>query len=712
MKAEDTLVTNLLEGAKQFIVPIFQRDYSWGTKHCQQLWKDVIRVGSDPKVKGHFLGSVVYVAAEDNTATITRWLLIDGQQRMTTLTLLLIALRDQMNQAKGNGDGGDEESTPEELDDYYLRNRHGKGDRRHKLHLRRADHDTLIALLDGRDIPDTASERVKENFLFLRDLVAQANVQTVYAGIKKLVVVDVSLTRGQDDPQMIFESLNSTGVDLTQADLIRNFVLMRLDESSQTQLYEEHWQPIEQAFGRRYRTEFDKFVKDFLTLQMRPGTPLKAAEIYHEFRSFFSRIVEKRGVDGILSDLRRFGTYYTAFSLGQEKQPALKEAFARLRSLVEVASPVVLTLYDYHDRAKTLNADEFVEAIELLESFVFRRSVCDMQTRSLGQIFASLAYRITENQPLLSLKVALYRQGKKRRFPTDAEFREALETRDVYDMRTCFYLLDRLENFSKERIDTSNFSIEHVMPQNEELRPEWRTMLGGAWQAVQETWLHRLGNLTLTGYNSTYSDRPFTEKKTIAGGFNESPLRLNKFIREQPTWDATMIEQRGKQLAEKAITVWRPLIVDPLAVKQRELEEHKALAANYKIENLELDDVAKMLLEALRPQLQALGADIVELPNDRSVIYRVFDFVVEIIPRKQRLSLLINLDFAECDDPSGKARDATEFAFIIGATEAGGVLFNLESEHDIPAVINVARLTKRTAKASSVLAYSRSLLSG
>ncbi len=691
MKAEDTLVTNLLEGAKQFIVPIFQRDYSWGTKHCQQLWKDVIRVGSDPKVKGHFLGSVVYVAAEDNTATITRWLLIDGQQRMTTLILLLIALRDQMNQSQGNGNGDDEASTPEELDDYYLRNRHGKGDRRHKLHLRRADHDTLIALLDGKGIPDAASERVKENFLFLRDLVAQADVQTVYAGIKKLVVVDVSLTRGQDDPQMIFESLNSTGVDLTQADLIRNFVLMRLDESSQTQLYEEHWQPIEQSFGRRYRTDFDKFVKDFLTLQMRPGTPLKAADIYHEFRSYFSRTVEKQGVDGILSDLRRFGTYYTAFSLGQEKQLALKEAFGRLRSLIEVASPVVLTLYDYHDRAKTLSADEFVEAIELLESFVFRRSVCDMQTRSLGQIFASLAYRITENQPLLSLKVALYRQGKKRRFPSDAEFREALETRDIYDMRTCFYLLDRLENFSKERIDTANFSIEHVMPQNEDLRPEWRVMLGADWQTVQEIWLHRLGNLTLTGYNSTYSDRPFTEKKTIAGGFNDSPLRLNKFIREQSAWDSKTIEQRGKQLAEKAIAVWRPLVVDPLAVKQRELEEHKALAANYKIENLELDDVAKKLLEALRPHIQALGTDVVELPNDRSVIYRVFDFVVEVIPRKQRLSLLLNLDFADCEDPSGNARDATEFAFVIGATEAGGVLYNLDSEADVPAAINVVR---------------------
>ena len=691
MKAEDTLVTNLLEGAKQFIVPIFQRDYSWGTKHCQQLWKDVIRVGSDPNVKGHFLGSVVYVAAEDNTATITRWLLIDGQQRMTTLTLLLIALRDQMNQVQENGYVSDEVSSPEELDDYYLRNRHGKGDRRHKLHLRRADHDTLIALLDGKDIPDAASERVKENFLFLRELVAQADVQTVYAGIKKLVVVDVSLTRGQDDPQMIFESLNSTGVDLTQADLIRNFVLMRLDESSQTQLYEEHWQPIEQAFGRRYRTEFDKFVKDFLTLQMRPGTPLKAAEIYHEFRSYFSRTVEKRGVDGILSDLRRFGTYYTAFSLGQEKLPALKEAFARLRSLVEVASPVVLTLYDCYERAKTLSADEFVEAIELLESFIFRRSVCDMQTRSLGQIFASLAYRITEVRPLLSLKVALYRQGKKRRFPSDAEFREALETRDVYDMRTCFYLLDRLENFSKERIDTSNFSIEHVMPQNEDLRPEWRAMLGSDWNAVQETWLHRLGNLTLTGYNSTYSDKPFADKKTIAGGFSDSPLRLNKFIREQSTWDAKTIEQRGKLLAEKAVTVWPPLVVDPLAVKQRELEEHKASAANYRIEDLVLDDAAKKLFETLRPQIQALGGDVVELPNDRSVIYRVLDFVVEIIPRKQRLSLLLNLDFDDCEDPSGNARDATEFAFIIGASEAGGVIFNLDSEDDVPAAINVVR---------------------
>lgn len=691
MKAEDTLVTNLLQGAKQFIVPIFQRDYSWGTKHCQQLWKDVIRVGSDPRIKVHFLGSVVYVAAEGNAATITRWLLIDGQQRMTTLTLLLIALRDRMAELEGSATKSDEESTPDELNDYFLLNPHGRGNRRPKLHLRRADHETLISMLDRKGLPELPSENIRDNFFFLRDLVAQADVQTVYNGIKKLVVVDVSLTRGQDDPQMIFESLNSTGVDLTQADLIRNFVLMGMDESSQTQHYEEHWQPIERSFGRRYRTDFDKFVKDFLTLQMRPGTSLKAAEIYYEFRSYYLRTVDKRGVNGILSDLRRFGAYYTRFSLGQEEHAVLKEAFSRLRSLVQVASPVVMTLYEYHDRAKTLTTAEFVEAVELLESFVFRRSVCNMQTRSLGQIFAGLAYRITEAQPLLSLKIALYRQGKNRRFPTDAEFREALETRDVYHMQTCFYLLDRIENFSKERIDTSNFTIEHVMPQNEDLRPEWRSMLGSDWRKVQEVWLHRLGNLTLTGYNSTYSDRSFFEKKSIPEGFNDSPLRLNKPLREQSIWNAEAIEKRGKDLAEKALEVWRTLDVDPIAVRQRELEEHRAQAAGLSVQAIEMDAAARALCDQLCPLVAALGEDVVELPNDRTVVYRVFDFFVEVIPRRQKLMLLLNLDFADCNDSTGKSRDATEFAFITGATEAGGVLYSVDSADELAGALAVIR---------------------
>ena len=694
MKAEDVRLTVLLEGPKQFIVPVFQRDYSWGTKHCLQLWKDIVRVGSDANTKAHFVGSVVYVAAEENSAKITRWLLIDGQQRLTTVSLLLAALRNRVPAEEPESEHPvDDDGLPTrlELEDYYLRNTHGKGDRRHKLHLRRADQETMAAIVDAKECPAGASERIRENLEFFDEQLNNVDLELVYRGIKKLVAVDVCLTRGQDDPQMIFESLNSTGLDLTQADLIRNFVLMRQDEELQTRLYEDYWQPIEQAFGARYRTDFDKFVRDYLTLQLKPSKQLKADEIYQNFRTYFYGVEGSDPVEDTLAELKRFGTYYVAFSLVQEENPALKVALRRLRLLVEVASPLVLKLYDCYSRAKTLPVKDFVTAVELLESYVFRRSVCAMQTRNLAQIFASLAYRIKEDAPLLSLKVALRRQGKKRRFPSDVEFREALETRDVYDMRNCHYLLDRLENESKEKIDTERFTIEHVMPQNESLSAEWQAMLGEDWQKVQQLWLHRLGNITLTGYNPEYSDRSFADKKTIAGGFNDSPLRLNRFIREQDRWTATEMDERGRQLAKKAVTIWPALTVDAEAVREAELEERKTQAARHSLDDLDFDPDSRALFDALRPQIMALGDDILELCGAKTVTYRVYDFLLEIIPRKHRLMLSFNLDYEDCDDPSQCASDATERAFIIHATESGGVLFNLRDSSQFGAAIHIAR---------------------
>jgi uncharacterized protein with ParB-like and HNH nuclease domain/predicted transport protein len=694
MKAEDVRLTNLLEGPKQFIVPVFQRDYSWGTKHCLQLWKDIVRVGSDATAKAHFVGSVVYIAAEETNATITRWLLIDGQQRLTTLSLLLAALRNRMPTNDTNAQQtADEDALPTkaELEDYYLWNTHGRGDRRQKLHLRRADQETLIALVSRKDLPDQYSERINENFQFFEEQLAAADLEVIYHGIKKLVAVDVCLTRGQDDPQMIFESLNSTGLDLTQADLIRNFVLMRQDEELQTQLYEDYWQPIEVAFGSRYQTDFDWFTRDYLTLQLKPSKQFKADEIYQQFRTYFYGLGAAKNVGEILADLKRFGNYYVAFSLGKEQNVKLGEAFRRLHLLAEVASPAVLRLYDCYDRLNTLTLDEFIEGVELLESYVFRRSACAMETRSLGQIFASLAYRIKDDMPLLSLKVALFRQAKKRRFPTDGEFREALETRDVYDMRNCHYLLDRLENASKEKIDTSNFTIEHVMPQNDELITEWQMMLGPDWKKVKEMWLQRLGNVTLTGYNSEYSDRSFADKKTIEDGFNESPLRLNKFIREQTSWTTVEMERRGKDLAAKALTVWPTLVVEHDAVKQAELEDLKNQAAKYSLDNLNFDAESKPLFDLLRPQILALGNDVIELCGQNSVTYRVYDFFTEVIPRRRRLLLILNIDYEECEDATQKALDATKYAFIPNASESGGVLFNIESAADIVPAMQLVR---------------------
>lgn len=685
MNAQDLWLTQLLDGAKQFIVPIFQRDYSWGTRHCQQLWNDILRVGGDPVARAHFLGSVVYIAAEDNQAAIPRWLVIDGQQRLTTVTLLLTALRDRLRARLV-----DDEALPtaEEIEDRFLRNRHFRNDRRNKLMLRRADNEALAALLDGQA---GAAETVGENYAFFQERLGDADLAQVYAGIAKLVIVDVSLTRGNDDPQMIFESLNSTGLDLTQADLIRNFVLMRLDDELQTRLYDQFWRPIELEFGNRYRSEFDKFCRDFLVLKLRPSKQLRADAIYHHFRNYFHAESAAREVEDILAELRCFAGYYVRFNLGRESDPHLAEPTHRLRELVEVASPLMMRLHDCHARAGTLDAKAFREAIELLESYVFRRSACDMQTRSLYQIFASIAYKIHDAAPLQDLKVALYRGGRKRRYPSDTEFRDALETRDVYAMRTCAYLLDRLQNDSKEKIDTSGFSIEHVLPQNENLLPAWQEMLGEDWKLVQETWLHRLGNLTLTGYNSEYSDRPFDEKKSMAKGFNDSPLHLNRFIREQDRWTATEIEARGKALAQQAVKVWPGLSVDMEAVRLAELEERRAFAAKFTVESIGFDMEARALFDAIRPRLLALGDDVVELCGAKSVVYRVFDHFVEVLPRSRRILLLVNLDFEDTDDPSGIARDASDQAFIANASESGDVLFSVTEASQIPAAMHIVR---------------------
>lgn len=690
MNAQDLQVVRFLDGEKQFIVPVFQRDYSWGTKQCEQLWEDMIRVGSDPTGRLHFLGSIVYIAATGNTADFTRWLVIDGQQRLTSLTLLLIALRERIRVNKKSPEK--ELPKAEAIDERFLRNRHVPDDRTHKLALRRNDHEALAALLNGKAPPRKSSQNIRTNYEFFVDRLAEIDPSIAYAGFARLVIVHVCLTRGQDDPQMIFESLNSTGLDLTQADLIRNFVLMRHDEEQQTALYNEYWRPIEEAFGARYRSDFDKFARDYLTLQLRPSNQLKADEIYHHFRSYCFGAAAGKPVEELLGELRRFANHYVAFSLGREKSAKLAEPFKRLRSLAEVASPVIIRLYDCHSRVGTLSVAEFVQAVELLESYLFRRSVCDMQTRSLGQIFASLSYRIRDDAPLDSLKVALARQGKNRRFPQDAEFRHALETRNVYDMRTCHYFLDRLENDSKERIDTSDFSIEHVLPQNENPRKEWRDMLGKDWKAIQEDWLHRLGNVTLTAYNPQYSDRSFKEKKSMEKGFDESPLRLNKPMREAKKWTPLEMKKRGEALALKALKVWRPLVVDKALVRAAELEEMRARANRFNAESLVMEPGMRKVFDALRPKILELGPDVVELFGEKSVVYRVPDFFLEILPRKRYLTLLLNLDFDECGEPMEQLWDTTKNSFISNASEDGGVGYGLEDVKDIPNAMNYVRL--------------------
>jgi predicted transport protein len=350
-----------------------------------------------------------------------------------------------------------------------------------------------------------------------------------------------------------------------------------------------------------------------------------------------------------------------------------------------------MRLFECYDHG-TLSADQFLTAIGLLDSYVFRRAICGEQTRGYWQIFANLAYRINTERPFESLSVGLALQRESYRFANDDEFRNALEERDIFGKRVCFDLLDRLENHnSKESTNTTNYSIEHIMPQNEKLSVEWRKMLGDDWREVQRRWLHRLGNLTLTGYNSAYSDRPFAQKKTIEGGFEESSVRLNKFVREQPKWTAIEIERRGKQLARRALSVWSPLVVAEELIDAAREAEMRSLAKQQNISKVPMSDQARNLFEPLRAKIKEIDASIIELAEQKSVSYHGPAFFLEALPRKNRLTLLLDLDFNEVDDPCGIAKDTSQQQFFVNAVYEGGVYVSIRETEDIEKALPMIR---------------------
>ncbi len=690
MKAIDRPFTKIINGTTQFVIPVFQRDYSWTETQCERLWKDVLQVARDDTDRGHFLGSVVYVSTGDSSAGFTRWLLIDGQQRLTTLTLMLTALRDHIQDTGWQGNEND--PTPKRVEAYFLKNVQEESDREHKLVLRRHDQATLRALLDRVELPGAASERLQENYEYFREQLTDADPAEVYLGIGRLVVVDVTLDRVADDPQLIFESLNSTGIDLSQADLIRNFILMRLPEKEQTRLYESYWSKIESLF-RGSETTFDAFARDYVALKTQASKQEKASDIYQAFRRFFGELQRQLGgLEEALADMLRFARYHAAFSLGGGTAPALIEPLGRLRRLVDVPATLVMRLFDCQERVGSLSESEFVEALGLVESYVFRRAICGEQTRGYWQVFANMAYKIRDEEPLESLVVGLARQRDNYRYPNDDEFERELQQRDLYGLRVCGHLLERLENHgSKEPTDTSQYSIEHIMPQNEKLAPAWREMLGDDWQQIHQEWLHRLGNLTLTGYNSTYSDRSFEEKKSIKGGFAESSVRLNKFVREQARWTPAEMEDRGADLARRALQIWPRLTVDRALVDAANQREVHELAAHRDVGKVKMSAKARELFEQLRGRVLELDPGVLELAESKSVSYHGPGFFLEVLPRKRRVTLLLPLDFNEVDDSTGFAQDATEWTFFVNAKHEGGVCLHVRQDEDVDRAVPIIR---------------------
>lgn len=687
MKAQHIFFPKIINGASQFVIPVFQRDYSWAEENCRQLWKDILLIAQAPGERGHFIGSVVYIQSGDSNAGFSRWLLIDGQQRMTTLTLLMAALRDHIIETGWSTDG--DGPVAKKIDAYFLRNPLEDGEEEFKLQLRRHDNATLKAIIAGSPLPDAPSANLRENYELFRDLLKEADPAKVYAGINRLMLVDVTLERGMDDPQLIFESLNSTGVNLSASDLIRNFILMSLTEKDQTRLYRDYWGKIEDLFRGSDRV-FSNFIRDYLALRSRSAKLERSDLVYTAFRRAFGGIgQDPDALEALLVDLLRRARQYAAFAVGSGTDERAR-AFAQLRHLADVPAILIMRLLEVQEVHKTLPETQLLEALRLIESYLLRRAVIGAQSRGYGLEFAKLAYRIEDTQPLASLKAALARMPAAYAFPEDAEFERALLEGDLYHKRVCKQVLDGLENRdSKEQSDTSAYSIEHIMPQNEKMPEPWRQMLGEGWKGVHQTWLHRLGNLTLTGYNSTYSDKPLAEKQTIEHGFQQSSVRLNQDVRDAPVWTEVQMRARGERLATRALDIWPRLDADTKMIREMEREELKARAASRDLDRVDMTDGAKAMFDTLRARIRADFPEVIEMAETKSVSYHDPEFFLEVIPRKRGLSLLIGIDYNEVDGPDETVRDTANYSFVTNASYQGGVLINLRDADQMDLAMRV-----------------------
>jgi uncharacterized protein with ParB-like and HNH nuclease domain/predicted transport protein len=691
MKANEANFLVFLKKSPQFVIPIYQRTYSWTYKECEQLWNDILRTGQNDALSAHFVGSIVYIEKSlSQVSSQSPLLVIDGQQRLTTVILLLAALSNALEglpEAKREPFDG---FSPRKLRNYYLVNPEEEGDRHFKLILSQTDKASLMSIVSNREPPKEQSLRIAENYaLFVKWLADhKGDFTPICKGLAKLLVVDVALSRDQDNPQLIFESMNSTGRELSQADLIRNFILMGLEPQLQTRLYEQYWRPMEVDFGQEaYGTHFDSFMRHYLTVKTSEIPNVR--EVYDAFKAH-ARSAESAtaGVEALVKDIRNYAKYFCAMALGAETEPALKAAFYDLRELkVDVAYPFLLELYrDYS--AGNLPLHELAEAVRLLEAYVFRRAICSIPTNSMNKTFATFTKALNKDHYAESIQAHFLSLPSYRRFPTDDEFERDLQTRDLYNFRSRTYWLRKIENYErKERVSVDEYTIEHIMPQNEKLSLAWRTALGPEWKRIHQTLLHSLGNLTLTGYNSEYSDRPFAEKRDMVGGFKESPLKLNAGLGHLETWAEPQIKARAVKLALTAVSVWASprLSSEVLATYNAKSSSD----TNYSIDDHPhlLAASTRDLFEALRKAVLALDPCVTEEFLKRYVAYKAETNFLDVVPQAKRLRLSLNMPFTDVSDPKGLCKDVSG----VGRWGNGEVEIGVSSIEELPYVMGLVR---------------------
>ncbi|PUD51634.1 hypothetical protein C2R66_03465 [Helicobacter pylori] len=655
---------------KQFFIPIYQRSYSWGKEHCEQLWDDIIKTGGNDQIEGHFIGSIVFVHDGIYTTNYNELLIIDGQQRLTTITLLFIALRSYLN----DEDEFLEKFSHQKIQNRYLINSDEKGDKKFKLILSEPDRDALLSLIDeNRRKPNEPSLKIMENFKLFEEWIRKNTdkLETIFKGLDKLMVVEISLERGKDNPQLIFESMNSTGKDLTQTDLIRNYILMGLEPEKQKIFYKKYWRAMEEDF-KQNETLFNQFVRHYLTIKTREIPNIN--KVYEAFK----RYQQEREIETevLLQDLQKYCGYFCQIAFKKEADKVLNKALSFLVDLeMDVVYPLLLELYsDYSDGV--LSKQDFIPIIYLIESYICRRAVCGLGTNSLNKVFPSFTKHIQKDEYFKSLKAHFGYLTEKQRFPNNDEFKKLFITIDFYHFQKREYFLERLENFErKERVYAHEYTTEHIMPQT--LEEEWERDLGENFQAIHDKYLHTIGNLTLTGYNQEYSNKSFQEKRDMEKGFKQSPLRLNQGLRDLESFGEKEIEKRANDLADFALKIWTYPNLDAETLEEDKPKKEKKV---YDLSSYKFGSHSRELFDILSKEIKALDERIAEKFMKPYIAYKFKTNFVDIVVQTKDLKLYLNMKFHELQDEKNLASDMTDKHH----NGNGDIEIKLETKENIP----------------------------
>lgn len=577
----------------QFIIPVYQRNYDWEKTHCEKLLNDIINVGASQR-SSHFIGSIVFIHdGLSLSSELLKLTVIDGQQRITTITLLWLAILERAKEFKL---AKLEKTIPKN----YIINEDFEGE--NKLKLRPTENnDTILKGIISQGIKFEFDEysNLIENFNYFFERINIENIQTIIDGIAKLLFVEVSLERIKDDPQRIFESLNSTGLDLSQSDLIRNYILIDIEPNFQTKLYNNYWREIEKH-ARLYetnKTKVDDFMRDYLTMNLKK-IPNKT-KVYETFKNTFKFHANKNGLEKLLIEITKYAKHYNKLiNPVAEKDKEIRHNIELINLLeVTVSYPFLLKIFQDYETG-IISKYELLEIFQIIQSFVFRRFIVGLGTAALNKIFTTLYYEIDKKDYINSLKVRLVRKQRSQRFPNNSEIKNELKYKDLYNINSQKrkYLFIQLENyFHKEPIAYEDYSVEHIFPQEP---IKWKSqMQPDEYAKIKETYIHTLSNLTLTSYNSKYSNRVFSDKRDMEKGFKESHLFLNKFIATCENWNIESLNKRFTIIFNQFCEIWN--YPDAIILTDEELEEENIFdiqdPTGKKIEYYKIDDKSKLI---------------------------------------------------------------------------------------------------------------------